>query len=155
MNNLNQYIIEKFKISKDIKNVSSGNEKISEFICKLCLINTNKVSNIINSWVVDNDVKIIDLYNLEDKEYRNYISKNAYKIGRDVLNKSYDFLENRFAVGFSDFMKQFYKYFTRDSKIQNEATKYDTNDLQILVNEKALCMIGIKFKFIFIKKETI
>ena len=85
MKEINLYITEKFKISKDIKS-NYDSDKITELIAKIFLVEKNqKVIKYINDWVIDNDIQLIEVfYQKSDPKTKdivkvrdeNYISSN-------------------------------------------------------------------------------
>ena len=153
MRRINKYILEKLHLNK---NIHIYTEDITRYICDYYSFKDNEVVNIINDWFTKNDVSLIDIYNLNDSNWKTYLRKNSAKINK--LDKQRNSVINKFDnLSFSYFLEHFKEYFSTDDKKQDEMTVYIKTNSQILETPdgKAICLLFPNCSVILRKKETI
>lgn len=145
MKEINLYITEKFKISKDIKS-NYDSDKITELIAKIFLVEKNqKVIKYINDWVIDNDIQLIEVF----------YQKSDPKTKDIVKVRDENYISSNTEASFGVFLKYFNEYFGKTGEKQNDYKLYDTNNTALYGNSKALSYLTLKYNFIILKKETI
>lgn len=99
MKAIKQYIIEKFKISKDIK------ENLPPIVNKILSIvsceNNNEIKNIVFTWVEDNKVsKIVPqlLFTLESYKYSRKLKEKGIDIEQIPINKVQQYIKDYFHI---------------------------------------------------------
>lgn len=154
MRRINKYILEKLHLNKDIHMYT---QDITRYICDYYSLTDDEVVDIINDWFIKNDVSLIDIYNLNDSNWKDYSRKNSAKI--DKLDKQRNSAINKFNdLSFSKFYDYFKEYFSTDDKKQDEMTVYlKNNNSQILETPdgKTICLLFPNCSVILRKKETI
>ena len=154
MKEINKYITEKLHLDK---NIHIHIQDVTRYICDYYSFDDDEVIDIIDDWFAKNDESLIDIYNLNNIDWKAYLRKNAAKI--DKLDKQRNSIINKFYdLSFTDFYKHFKEYFSSDAEKQNKMTVYHkNNDSQILETPdgKAMCLLFPNCFVILCKKETI
>ena len=149
MININSYINEKLKISKDIK---IGDDTIVTYIMRLIDIDNEKtmvrIKNIISDWVYRyNVLQIKFLYDLKSEKY--FRINNKKIIDNDIISTVSTYT-------FSNFLTQFNKYFGK-KRIEQDANcllSLDNEHIEIYGNKDALSINTLDYSFIIVKEDN-
>lgn len=137
MKELNIYITEKFKISKDIS--KSGYSEYLDAILKISLLDKPKYKNIkdaIENWFIKNDIVKLKLYIQSSSKSKKYMSK----VDKEIVDK-FEVLK------FGDSMEMFYKIFGH-THFDDKTKLFADENIDIYGNSKGLYIGMVDFTLI-------
>jgi hypothetical protein len=144
MNNINNYILEKLHLNKDIE-VSSDN--LLKDILDFCNIKTPKYSeknyniikDAIEKWIDDNGVSVVDMYTQDTTEGKKHMSK----IADEIKNKVH-------VIDFSEFYNLFIGPFPKGTNF-DDIKLCRIGNIDIYGNKKALSVQTSEFSLLVLK----